>query len=228
MAVTISFSKCYKFTKLNEKLLLNVRMDKLPPGFYNRADVLKIARELIGKILVTHFGGHLTAGRIVETEAYRGETDRASHAYGGRRTKRTEIMYGDAGSAYVYLCYGIHHLFNVVTNRREIPHAILIRGVEPVHGIDTMLQRTGKKTPDHTLTRGPGNVSKALGIYTQHTGWSLQSDELFIASDGFVAANKNIVITPRIGVDYAGEDAALPYRFILRDNPYVSGKKINL
>ena len=203
-------------------------MDKLPPDFYNRADVLKIARELIGKILVTHFGGHLTAGRIVETEAYRGEIDKASHAYGGRRTKRTEIMYGDAGTAYVYLCYGIHHLFNVVTNRREIPHAILIRGVEPLHGIDTMLHRTGKKALDHTLTRGPGNVSKALGIYTQHTGWSLHSDELFIASDGFAAAKKNIGITPRIGVDYAGEDAALPYRFILRDNPYVSGKKINL
>jgi DNA-3-methyladenine glycosylase len=226
MAMTISFSKCYKFTKLNKKLLLSVRMDKLPPGFYNRDDVLKIARELIGKILVTHFGGHLTAGRIVETEAYRGEVDRASHAYGGRRTKRTEVMYGDAGTAYVYLCYGIHHLFNVVTNRRDIPHAILIRGVEPLHGIDTMLRRTGKKRPDYTLTRGPGNVSKALGIYTQHTGWSLHSDELFIASDGFVPPKKNIAATPRIGVDYAGEDAALPYRFILRDNPYVSGKKV--
>lgn len=203
-------------------------MDKLSPDFYNRTDVLKIAKELLGKLLVTHFGGHITAGRIVETEAYRGEIDRASHAYGGRRTKRTEVMYGEAGTAYVYLCYGIHHLFNVVTNRRDIPHAILVRAVEPVHGIDTMLQRTGKKKADHTLTRGPGNVSRALGIFTQHTGWNLNSDELFIASDGFLPRRKDIGSTPRIGVDYAGEDAALPYRFALRDNPYVSGKKTDL
>jgi DNA-3-methyladenine glycosylase len=210
------------------KLLLNQRMDKLSPGFYNRTDVVKIAKELIGKILVTHFGGHLTAGRIVETEAYRGEIDKASHAYGGRRTKRTEVMYGEPGTAYVYLCYGIHHLFNVVTNRRDVPHAVLVRALEPLHGIPTMLQRTGKKKADHTLTRGPGNVSKALGIFTQHTGWDLHSDELFIASDGFTAKKKDIVISARIGVDYAGDDAALPYRFTLRDNPYVSGKKIDL
>jgi DNA-3-methyladenine glycosylase len=203
-------------------------MDKLLPEFYDRADVVKIARELIGKILVTHFGGHLTAGRIVETEAYAGVGDRASHAFGGRRTQRTEIMFGDPGTAYVYLCYGIHHLFNVVTNRRDIPHAVLVRALEPLHGIDTMLKRTRKKKADHTLTRGPGNVSKALGIFTQHTGWDLQSDELFIASDAYVVKKKDIVISARIGVDYAGPDAALPYRFTLRDNPYVSGKKSDL
>lgn len=203
-------------------------MNKLDRDFYNRTDVVKIAKELIGKVLVTHFGGHITSGRIVETEAYAGEIDRASHAFGGRRTKRTEIMYGDAGSAYVYLCYGIHHLFNVVTNRRDIPHAILVRALDPLHGIDTMLQRTGKKKADHTLTRGPGNVSKALGIFTQHTGWSLGSDELFIASDGFAAKKKDIIVSARIGVDYAGDDASLPYRFSLRDNPYVSGKKTDL
>lgn len=203
-------------------------MDKLLPDFYDRTDVVKIARELIGKILVTHFGGHLTAGRIVETEAYEGVGDRASHAYGGRRTPRTEIMFGGAGTAYVYLCYGIHHLFNVVTNRRDVPHAILIRALEPLHGIDTMLKRTGKKKADHTLTRGPGNVSKALGIFTQHTGWDLQSDELFIARDAFVIRKKDIVVSARIGVDYAGEHALWPYRFTLRDNPYVSGKKPDL
>ena len=203
-------------------------MNKLPPDFYNRTDVVKIAKELIGKVLVTHFGGHITSGRIVETEAYAGEGDRASHAYGGRRTRRTEIMYGEAGSAYVYLCYGIHHLFNVVTNRRDIPHAILVRALEPLHGIDTMLYRTGKKKADHTLTKGPGNVSKALGIFTQHTGWSLFSDELFIASDGFAPGKKDIITSARIGVDYAGDDASRPYRFTLRDNPYVSGKKTDL
>lgn len=203
-------------------------MDKLLPDFYDRTDVVKIARELIGKILVTHFGGHLTAGRIVETEAYAGVGDRASHAWGGRRTQRTEIMFGDPGTAYVYLCYGIHHLFNVVTNRRDIPHAILVRALEPLHGIDTMLKRTRKKKADHTLTRGPGNVSKALGIFTQHTGWDLQSDELFIADDAYVVRKKDIVISARIGVDYAGEHAVWPYRFTLRDNPYVSGKKSDL
>lgn len=200
-------------------------MKKLSFSFYNRPDVVKIAKELIGKIIVTRFGGITTSGRIVETEAYAGEIDRASHAWNGRRTNRTEIMYSKGGNAYVYLCYGIHHLFNVVTNQQDIPHAILIRAVEPLEGIDTMLKRTGKKKLDYTLTRGPGNVSKALGIYTHHTGWNLQSDELFIAEDDYVLKKNDIIATPRIGVDYAGDDAKLPYRFILKNNLYVSGKK---
>jgi DNA-3-methyladenine glycosylase len=201
-------------------------MKKLEPEFYHRPDVVKIAKELIGKILVTTFNGRLTAGRIVETEAYAGVIDRASHAYGGRRTNRTEIMYAAGGTAYVYLCYGIHHLFNVVTNRPDVPHAVLVRALEPLQGIDHMLQRTGKKKADYTVTKGPGNVSKALGIFVQHTGYSLQSEELYIASDNFTVAKKDIIATPRIGVDYAGEDAKLPYRFNVKDNPYVSGKKI--
>lgn len=200
-------------------------MQKLDNTFYNRADVVAIARELLGKVMVTHFDGLLTTGRIVETEAYAGVTDRASHSFGGRRTNRTEIMYGAGGTAYVYLCYGIHHLFNVVTNLQDIPHAILVRGVEPLQGIDTMLKRTGKKKADHTLTRGPGNVSKALGIFTHHTGADLMSDEMYIGDDGFKLSRKDIIATPRIGVDYAGEDAKLPYRFIVKDNPYVSGKR---
>src|SRR5690349_12831264 len=202
-------------------------MKKLDTGFYNRADVVKIAKELIGKVLVTQFGEVITSGRIVETEAYAGPIDRASHAFGGRRTNRTEVMYQPGGTAYVYLCYGIHHLFNVVTNKKDVPHAILIRALEPIQGVNTMLARTGKKQADYTLTKGPGNVSKALGIVTKHTGWSLFSDEMYIATDDFVVAQKNIIATPRIGVDYAGEDAKLPYRFILKDNPYVSGKKQN-
>src|SRR5437868_494547 len=109
-------------------------MRKLTPDFYRRKDVLKIARELLGKILVTKTGGVITSGRIVEVEAYRGETDRASHAFGGRRTRRTEVMYGQGGIAYVYLCYGIHHLFNVVTHDEDIPHAILVRAIEPLQG----------------------------------------------------------------------------------------------
>ncbi len=193
--------------------------------FYRQKNVCTVAKALLGKVLVSRFNNIETAGRIVETEAYNGAIDKASHAWGGRRTNRTEIMYAAGGVAYVYLCYGIHHLFNVVTNEEDIPHAILIRGIEPLNGIEHMLQRTGKLRLDNTLTRGPGNVSKALGIYTQHTGLNLQGDELYIADDGFKIKPSQIIATPRIGVDYAGKDALLPYRFIVKDNPYVSGKK---
>src|SRR4030095_15639738 len=201
-------------------------MEKLGFEFYNRPDVVKIARELLGKILVTNFDGRITSGRIVETEAYAGIRDRASHAYGGRRTPRTSIMYENGGTAYVYFCYGIHHLFNVVTDIKEIPHAVLIRALDPLEGIDIMLARTNKKVLDNTLTRGPGNVSKALGISTAHTGTSLLGDEIFIAKDDYSLKKKEIVASPRIGVDYAGEDAKLHYRFSIKDNPYVSGKRI--
>jgi len=198
------------------------KIKKLDHSFYNRNDVLKIAKELLGKILVTQFNGQITSGRIVETEAYRGEIDKASHAYGGRRTKRTEIMYGEGGTAYVYLCYGIHHLFNVVTNKKNIPHAILIRALEPLEGIDTMLNRTRKSKLDFTLTRGPGNVSKALGLFTHHTGINLLQDEISVVDDGFKLSKKNIDMTKRIGVDYAEEDALLLYRFSVKGNKYVS------
>ncbi|MCC6288369.1 MAG: DNA-3-methyladenine glycosylase [Chitinophagaceae bacterium] len=203
-------------------------LKKLDYEFYNQANVVQIAKSLIGKILVTKFDGIETSGRIVETEAYNGAIDRASHAWNSRRTARTEIMFGDAGMAYVYLCYGIHHLFNIVTNAKDTPHAVLIRALEPINGIDTMLKRTGKKKPDRTLTSGPGNVSKALGIFTKHTGANLLDDMIFVADDGFKVNNNNIVATPRIGVDYAGEDALLPYRFVLKGNIYVSGKNTNL
>jgi DNA-3-methyladenine glycosylase len=179
----------------------------------------------LGKVLVTEFGGRLTSGRIVEVEAYNGIVDRASHAWSGRRTKRTEVMFGSGGTAYVYLIYGIHSLFNVVTNRKEVPHAVLIRALDPLEGIPVMLKRTGKFKPDHTLTRGPGNLSKALGLHTSDTGTSLLGDVIWIGDDGWRAKRAQIVATPRIGVDYAGEDAALPYRFYIKGNPYVSGPK---
>ena len=200
-------------------------MRKLNIDFYQRNDVIKIAKELLGKILVTKWNGIETSGRIVEVEAYNGVVDKASHASGGRRTNRNEVMYGEGGMSYVYLCYGIHHLFNVVTNRPETPHAILIRALEPIKGIDVMLERTGKKKLDNTLTKGPGNVSKALGIsFKLHSGLSLLSKELFIAEDDFKLSKKEIIASPRIGVDYAGEDALLPYRFFIKGNPFVSGK----
>ncbi|OSZ73607.1 3-methyladenine DNA glycosylase [Chitinophagaceae bacterium IBVUCB2] len=199
-------------------------MKKLPIDFYRRSNVLQIARELLGKIVVTKWNGIVTSGRIVEVEAYNGIVDKASHAFGGRRTKRNDVMYAEGGAAYIYLCYGIHHLFNVVTNNKDIPHAILIRGVEPIEGIEEMLKRTAKKKFDNTLTKGPGNVSKALGLHTQQTGDSLLSDYLFIADDEQQYKRIEIATSPRIGVDYAREDALLPYRFYIKGNPFVSGK----
>ena len=200
-------------------------MKKLDTSFYQRKNVLLIAKELLGKILVTNWDGIITSGRIVECEAYNGIVDKASHASGGRRTTRNEIMYGAGGFSYVYLCYGIHHLFNVVTNLKDTPHAILIRGLEPMEGIEEMLLRTSKKKLDYTLTRGPGNVSKAMGIYTKHNGIFLSDEKMYIAEDGRKYKKSEIIASPRIGVDYAGEDAKLPYRFYVKGNPYVSGKK---
>lgn len=197
-------------------------MNKLNNQFFNRPDVVQIALDLIGKILVTRFDNELTAGRIVETEAYAGIEDRASHAFGGRRTQRTEIMYHNAGTSYIYLCYGIHHLFNIVTNKAEIPHAILIRALDPIAGIEIMLRRTRKKILDYSLTRGPGNLSKAMGLSVTHSGKSLFEEEIYVADDGFAPAKTGIITTTRVGVDYAGRDALLPYRFYLSGNAFVS------
>lgn len=199
---------------------------KLPPEYYKSNDVVAITKDLMGKILVTFFDGKLTAGRIVEAEAYNGPFDKASHSHNNRRTKRTEVMYAKGGVAYVYLCYGIHQMFNVVTNTEGIPNAVLIRALEPVAGIAVMLERCTKSIHGFDLTRGPGNVAKALGLHTSHSGMSLQSEELYIAEDGFFYEPAELIVTPRIGVDYAGEDAMLPYRFTIRGNKYVSGKKI--
>ena len=199
-------------------------MKKLPVSFYQRDDVLQIAKELLGKILVTKWNGMVTSGRIVECEAYNGVVDRASHAFGGRRTNRNEIMYANAGAAYVYLCYGIHHLFNVVTNKKNIPHAILIRALEPVKGVNRMLKRRKKKELDYTLTKGPGSLSQALGISVANNGISLQSKELFIADDGFVPDKKSIGRSKRIGVEYSREAAKYLYRFYIKGNTFVSGR----
>ncbi len=191
--------------------------------FYLRNDVVTIAKDLLGKILVTNWNNQKTSGRIVETEAYAGEIDNASHASKGR-TARTNVIFEQGGTAYVYLCYGIHQMFNIVTNVEGVPHAILIRAIEPLEGIDIMMQRTGKKVLDETLTRGPGNVGKAFGFHTSHCGVSLQSDELYIADDEYKVPKKTIGTSPRIGVDYAGAHAAWHYRFFIRGNKYVSGK----
>src|SRR5688572_6963754 len=173
------------------------KLMKLEKDFYLNENVVQVAKDLLGKYLCTKIDGKLTCGIITETEAYEGEIDKASHAFGNRRTNRTEVMFAEGGVAYVYLCYGIHHLFNVVTNVKDTPHAVLIRAAEPVIGTGEMMRRTGKRIQDNTLTRGPGNVSKALGIHTKHTGLSLLGDELCIADDGYKLKPSMIGITPR-------------------------------
>ncbi len=197
-------------------------MKKLPIQFYKRDDVVLIARELVGKIIVTNFNGEVTSGRIVETEAYIAITDRASHSYRGKRTARNEHMYAAAGTSYVYICYGMHHLFNVVTNKKDVPDAVLIRAVEPLSGIDIMLKRTGKIKLDNSLTKGPGNAAKALGISKINSGLNLLDNDIYLAHDKFKIIENAIGASPRIGVESSGEAALLPYRFYLKGNKYVS------
>lgn len=185
-------------------------MSVLPRAFYDRTDVVAIARDLLGKALVTTINGERTVGIITETEAYAGSTDRASHAFGGKVTGRNEVMYGPPGHAYVYLCYGIHHLFNVVTNGPGVAHAVLVRAVRPLEGIDIMAARRGMATP---TTGGPGTLTQALGIRTTHNGYDLLDSAITLEDRGIEVATADIIIGPRIGVDYAGSDALLPYRF---------------
>ncbi len=204
------------------------KLKKLPIEFYDRPDVVQIAKELVGKILITKFDGILTTGRIVETEAYIGITDMASHSRNGKRTSRNEHMYAGPGISYVYICYGMHHLFNVVTNKKDVPDAVLIRALEPIKGIEDMLIRTGKKKLDNSLTKGPGNAGKALGIDKNHSGQNLLGNKIYIADDGVMIDETQIGASKRIGVEGAGlPSSVLPYRFYLRGNPYVSGRPVN-
>ena len=200
-------------------------MQKLSIDFYRRDDIALIAQDLLGKYIITNFEQQYSVGRIVETEAYAGIIDKASHAYNNRRTARTEVMFGEAGHAYVYLCYGIHHLFNVVCNVPDTPDAVLIRGIEPVEGLDIMQQRFQQNKFNNSIGRGPGNVSKALGISVAHTGFPLQQKQLFLAEekqDQFTT-----MASPRIGVDYAGDHANWLYRFFIQDHPQVSKHALN-
>nr|WP_121273031.1 DNA-3-methyladenine glycosylase [Pedobacter schmidteae] len=197
-------------------------MSKLPFSFYQEADVNALAIKLLGKQLFTFVDGKLTGGTIVETEAYKGVEDKASHAYGGRFTDRTKVMYEPGGLSYVYLCYGIHHLFNVVTAPLGTPHAVLIRGVEPVDGLEVMLSRRNMTVLQPRLTAGPGALAKALGIDRMLNGKDLGGEEIWIEDRGLTIKSEHITAVSRVGVDYAGDHALLPWRYYVKGNRYVS------
>jgi DNA-3-methyladenine glycosylase len=196
---------------------------KLPRDFYTRANVLHVARDLLGKLLVVpNRNGKRVSGRIVEVEAYRGPQDRAAHSYGGRRTKRTETMYGIGGTAYVFFVYGMYYQFNVVTGAAETPHAVLIRAVEPVEGIELMRKRRSGQ-PDHNLTDGPGKLCIALDIDRRLDGDDLLGHKVWLEEDAKIPRSR-IMSGPRIGIDYAAEWKDKPWRFWIKDNPFVSRK----
>ncbi len=188
---------------------------KVSLEFYIREDVVQISRELLGKVLCTKLNGQVTKVIITETEAYAGVSDKASHAYGGRRTNRTEPLYMRGGTAYVYLCYGIHHLFNVVTNTTGTPHAVLIRAGKSFEGCELMHKRRNKRHGDKTLLSGPGSLSQALGITTELTGSNLLGDQIWIEDHEISVAAEDILTGPRVGIEYADEDSTRPYRFII-------------
>lgn len=198
-----------------------VKAAKLSREFYRRSDVLTVSKELLGKLLVVPGSdGKRISGKIVEVEAYRGPEDRASHAYGGRRTKRTETMYNPGGVAYVYFVYGMYYQFNVVSGVEDIPHAILVRALEPVEGLDIMRARRHSH-PDHNLTNGPGKLCIAMGIDRHLDGADLLGDRVWL-EDFEKIPPRRIARGPRIGIDYAEEWITKPWRFWIRDNRFVS------
>jgi len=195
---------------------------KLSLPYFRSDQVVALARDLLGKHLFSNVNGQLTGGIITETEAYAGVTDKASHAYNGRRTARTETMYREGGISYVYFTYGMHHLFNVVTGKKNIPHAVLIRAIFPLTGNDIMLARTDKKSVNYQLTNGPAKMTKAMGITKKHNGISLVDNTIWIEDKRIRVAKDDISATPRIGIDYADEDSLLPYRFVLDYQHYIN------
>jgi len=191
--------------------------------FYLSKDVVDVARNLIGKHLFTKINGEISGGIITETEAYEGITDKASHAYQGKKTKRTEIMFREGGIAYIYICYGIHSLFNIVTNKSNIPHAILIRGIYPTHGLNLILNRMNKKSLSKNMINGPGKVTKALNINYSLSGIDLNKNNdknhpsIWLENNNVEIPDSKISVSKRIGIDYAEEDALLPYRFFVEE-----------
>lgn len=193
-------------------------MKILPKEYYRHHDVLYLSQDLLGKVLFTKIGSDITGGIIIETEAYRAPEDRASHAYGNRKTKRNVIIFHEGGVSYVYLCYGIHTLFNIVTGEEDQPHAILVRALEPLVGVNRMLKRRGKEKLVHSLLSGPGALAQALGITVKHNGLPLTGPVIWIEDHGNFISSKEIIASARVGVDYAGDDALLPWRYRVKDN----------
>ncbi len=203
------------------------RGKRLNQSYYQSSDVVSLARDLLGKVLVSNVDGHTTSGIIIEAEAYRAPDDRACHAYNDRRTTRTEVMFAAGGVAYIYVCYGIHHLFNVVTGVPGQAHAILIRALQPLEGLDIMLERRKMDRLEHKITRGPGALSAAMGFHASMSGQSLINNitSIYIEDRGIRIAGDDVVSGPRIGVESAGASALLPWRFYVRQNKFVSAKR---
>ncbi|HZV70355.1 MAG TPA: DNA-3-methyladenine glycosylase [Saprospiraceae bacterium] len=199
---------------------------KLPASYYASHDVNFLAKDLLGKILCTRIDGIYVAGKIVETEAYRGPDDKAAHSYNNRRTPRTEVMFWQGGVAYVYFCYGIHHMMNVVTGPQDHAHAVLIRALEPVDGLKSMALRRKMDTSDVRLTKGPGALTIAMGIDKSMTGTSLHkaSSFIWIEDRGIYFSDSEICTSKRIGIDGAGDAAHWPWRYFVKGNRYVSVK----
>ncbi len=197
---------------------------KLKRDFYLRPDVVEISKDLLGKTLNTNINGVLTSGLIVEVEAYCGRNDKACHANNNRRTNRTEIMFQCGGAAYVYLCYGIHYLFNVVTNIQGLADAVLVRAVQPIEGIEVMMERRQIHKVEKRITAGPGALSQALGINKSLYGEMLWGEIIWIEDVGEHIKEEDIIAAKRVGVDYAGEDALRPWRFYIKGNEWVSQK----
>lgn len=195
---------------------------RLAFSYYLNQDVLFLAKDLLGKVLYTQIEGEITAGIIVETEAYFGVRDKASHAYGGRRTNRTETLYQQGGISYVYLCYGIHNLFNIVSAVEGEPHAVLIRAIEPLVGIAAIEARRNMPVTKAAISSGPGSAAKALGIDRSFNEKELTGEEIWVEDHGIRYPDDAIAAVPRVGVAYAQEDALLPWRFFVKDNKYVS------
>lgn len=190
--------------------------------FYMR-DAVTVGKDILGKIIVKKTAdGRIMSGRITEVEAYMGTTDKASHSYGGRRTKRTEVMYKEGGYSYVFLIYGMYECFNVTAGREGDPQAVLIRGVEPLENKNLMWEKR-KVKKERDISNGPGKLTKALGITREDNGADLTAGEnLWLEDDGYKV--KDIVETTRIGIDYAEEDVLKPWRFYIKDSIFVSKK----
>jgi DNA-3-methyladenine glycosylase len=195
---------------------------KLPVSFFKSDDVVQLSAKLLGKFLYTHIDGKLTGGIIVETEAYRGPEDRGSHAFNNRRTPRNEIMYAEGGVVYMYICYGIHDMLNIVTGQEGDSHAILIRALEPVVGLDIMRLRRGFDTDDRRLCKGPGALARAMGLNKLHNGLSVSGDEIWIEENTDFKSAEKIVSAPRIGLNIDEPYKSIPWRFYVKGSKYIS------